>query len=88
MIKSLWHWLFDRKCNHNWMARGWTSFFFAPEECPVGFLGHYYECSRCHKKEITFESLDDVQKRFDGYRNKYGDAIVETDEFDPPKPLK
>lgn len=71
---------------HDWSLRGWTSDKFdldVPSETPIANI---WSCVRCNSKVRTYETAEQVQARFDDYREKYGDAVVYTHEFHPPKP--
>jgi hypothetical protein len=64
---------------HKWGGRGWSS--------EDGVFVLFWECGTCGRREVTHETPESLQRRFDGYRDRYGDSFVDTDEFDPPKPL-
>jgi len=65
---------------HDWSPQGWNGLGESVE--------HFWECRKCGCRITTHESKESVKKRFDGYRTKYGDAIVETNEFGAPKPAE
>ena len=82
---------------HKWLTSGWSSYeiemfnlscseFARIDNIPKDVLRSYRHCTRCGITDHFDESPDSVQARFDGYREKYGDAVVETDEFAVPWP--
>lgn len=79
------HLAFCHMWRFSWLGRGWTSDAF--ESLPSGMhFKHFWECSCCGLQQYTYETVEEVQKRFDDYRCKYGDGFVNTDEFSPSKP--
>lgn len=71
---------------HNWLGRGWQTDTTNPA-IPRGIFWHLYTCSRCQTMTHVAEYGAQLQARFDGYRDKYGDAMVAEDhEFMAPRP--
>jgi hypothetical protein len=76
---NIWCLLFD----HSWLKSGWCGSVF-DEKIPQNHIRSYKRCRRCGAQDHFDEPLASVQTRFDGYREKYGDAYVQTDEFKVP----
>ena len=66
---------------HHWDAAGWGK---SPDD--LDSLRLFFRCDRCSRRIYLDEKLTAVQQRFDGYRSKYGDAIVSDHEFNQPYP--
>src|SRR3990167_4677496 len=65
---------------HDWTAAGWGK---SPDP---DSLRLFFRCGRCSKQTSLDEKLTSVQARFDGYRKKYGDALISYHEFRQPYP--
>lgn len=66
--------------SHEWRGAGWSN-----ENVNKEHIGIHYLCD-CGMRAIVLEPTHRMGKRFAGYREKYGNEIVYTNEFDAPKP--
>lgn len=70
---------------HKWRDTGWTNHSF-DKSVPEGSVANLFICTKCKIITRVYETGDCLQKRFDGYKAKYGEQIVSTCEFSAPQP--
>jgi len=68
---------------HKWHGAGWGN--EKGMEIKGTIMVHFL-CD-CGKRAFVYEPLGHMKARFDGYRKKYGDQTVYTDEFKSPEPF-